>query len=95
MNNGLNTGIQKLFLRSAFCTFNKETVLANKDQDARGLQAMNLTKCSSRDLKGVAQGDITCTGPIIEGTAGSILQASAPSNREGGYIGTQQLVWSM
>ena len=56
---------------------------------------MNLTKCSARDFRGVAQGDITCTGPIIEGTAGSILQASAPSNREGGYIGTQQLVWSM
>ena len=56
---------------------------------------MNLTKCSARDLRGLAQGDITCTGPIIEGTAGSILQASAPSNREGGYIGTQQLVWSM
>ena len=38
---------------------------------------MNLTKCSARDLRGVAQGDITCTGPIIGGTAGSILQASA------------------
>ena len=56
---------------------------------------MNLTKCSARDFRGVAQGDITCRGPIIEGAAGSILQASAPSNREGGYIGTQQLVWSM
>ena len=55
---------------------------------------MNLTKCSARDFGGVAQGDITCIGPIIEGTAGSILQASAPSNREGGYIGTQQLVCS-
>ena len=38
---------------------------------------MNLTKCSARDLRGVAQGDITCIGPIIEGTSGSILQASA------------------
>ena len=33
--------------------------------------------------------------PYNRGEAGSILQASAPSNREGGYIGTQRLVQSL
>ena len=30
--------------------------------------------------------------PYNRGEPGSILQASAPSNREGGYIGTQSLM---